>query len=233
MNILIIENEIYLAQSISARLLELEHNCDICISIDEDNKDIDYDIVLLSTNINGQDFSSVIKKYENAIILLMVSYVSNHTVSMPLDLGAMDYLIKPFMIDDLIKKIDHYVDYKIQKQKLDTYEKYLSSTFQKTKITFETDETEFPLFVFSNSQKDSDNFAFKYAFKNKLLLDFLIVSDKKMPQSLDVQENSLMYIKGFESLKDENKNLLFELIKDKNVIIQNNKGIEITGYKTY
>lgn len=233
MNILIIENEIYLAQSISARLLELEHNCDICISIEEDNKGIDYDIVLLSTNINGQDFSSVIKKYENAIILLMVSYVSNHTVSMPLDLGAKDYLIKPFMIDDLIKKIDHYVDYKIQKQKLQTYEKYLSSTFQKTKITLDTDEMEFPLFVFSNSQKDSDNFAFKYAFKNKLMLDFLILSDKKMPQSLDIPEQSITYVKGFESLRDENRNLFVEMIKDKNVIIQNNKGIEVTGYKTF
>jgi len=233
LNILIIENEIYLAQSISARLLELEHNCDICISIEEDNKGIDYDIVLLSTNINGQDFSSVIKKYENAIILLMVSYVSNHTVSMPLDLGAKDYLIKPFMIDDLIKKIDHYVDYKIQKQKLQTYEKYLSSTFQKTKITLDTDEMEFPLFVFSNSQKDSDNFAFKYAFKNKLMLDFLILSDKKMPQSLDIPEQSITYVKGFESLRDENRNLFVEMIKDKNVIIQNNKGIEVTGYKTF
>jgi len=233
LNILIIENEIYLAQSISARLLELEHTCDICISLEENIKDEHYDIVLLSTNINGQDFGSIIKKYENSIVILMVSYVSSHTVSIPLSLGAKDYLIKPFLIDDLIRKIDHYVDYEVQKQKIGTYEKYLSSTFKKAKVTSNETELQFPLFIFSNLQKDADAFAYQYAFKNDLTLDFLMLNDNSMPVDLDKFGTNLVYIKGFDTLNKYNRRSFLKLIQDKNVMIENCKNIDVEDYPTF
>ena len=55
-------------------------------------KGIPYDVVLLSTNISGQNFYPVIEAYKNAVVILMVSYISNDTVSKPLQAGAKDYM---------------------------------------------------------------------------------------------------------------------------------------------
>ena len=46
MNILIIENEIYLAQKVVSRLLDDGHSCDYIESPNIDNLTKDYDIVL-------------------------------------------------------------------------------------------------------------------------------------------------------------------------------------------
>lgn len=108
MKILIIENEVYLAQSIATKLGELGHLCEMCTSTRDAIKSNNYDVVLLSTNINGQDFNPVIETFKKSIIILMVSYISNDTVSKPLSAGAKDYILKPFMIEELIRKINHY-----------------------------------------------------------------------------------------------------------------------------
>ncbi len=59
MKILIVENEIYLAQSIAAKLTEIGYYCDMAASIKDAVKDERYDAVLLSTNISGQNFYPV------------------------------------------------------------------------------------------------------------------------------------------------------------------------------
>ena len=69
MNILIIENEIYLAQSIASKLSDLSHNCDISSSTKEGLKGTPYDVVLLSTNISGQDIYPVIEAMTRCVIL--------------------------------------------------------------------------------------------------------------------------------------------------------------------
>ncbi|HIO90979.1 MAG TPA: response regulator, partial [Campylobacterales bacterium] len=99
MKILIVENEIYLAQSISAKLTQLGHNCESATTIRDAIKDEDFDAIVLSTNISGQNFYPVIEHYKDSIVILMVSYVSNDTVSVPLKMGANDYISKPFMIE--------------------------------------------------------------------------------------------------------------------------------------
>lgn len=48
----------------------------------------------------------------------MVSYISNDTVSKPLSAGAKDYILKPFMIEELIRKINHYQDYEKLKREM-------------------------------------------------------------------------------------------------------------------
>ncbi len=46
MKILIVENEIYLAQSIASKLMEIGHMCEIATSIKDALKDEKYDAVL-------------------------------------------------------------------------------------------------------------------------------------------------------------------------------------------
>jgi len=60
MKILIVENEIYLAQSIASKLNDLGYVCDNAATIKEALRDEHYDAVLLSTNISGQNFYTVI-----------------------------------------------------------------------------------------------------------------------------------------------------------------------------
>jgi DNA-binding response OmpR family regulator len=64
MKILIIENEVYLAQSIATKLGELGHTCEMCTSTKDAIGSNNYDVVLLSTNINGQDFNQVIETFK-------------------------------------------------------------------------------------------------------------------------------------------------------------------------
>ena len=107
MKILIVENEIYLAQSIASKLMEVGHVCEIATSIKDALKDEKYDAILLSTNISGQNFYPVIEKHRASIIILMISYISNDTVTNPIKAGASDYIQKPFMIEELIRKLQH------------------------------------------------------------------------------------------------------------------------------
>src|SRR5574344_1144165 len=60
MNILIIENEIYLAQKIVSRLLDDGHSCDYIESVNIDNLTKDYDTILLSTSLPANVCRSVI-----------------------------------------------------------------------------------------------------------------------------------------------------------------------------
>ena len=121
MKILIVENEIYLAQSISSKLTQLGHSCEMAVSVKDGIRDENFDAVLLSTNISGQNFYPIIEHYKNSIIILMVSYVSNDTVTAPLRAGANDYILKPFMIEELVRKLEHlqdYIQYKKEMAKL-------------------------------------------------------------------------------------------------------------------
>lgn len=231
MNILIIENEIYLAQSISTKLTELGNTCELCVSPTGKIKDIHYDVVLLSTNINGQDFTPLIKKFEKSIILLLVSYVSNNTVSIPLNLGAKDYLLKPFMINDLVRKIYHYRDYEMEKKKAQGYERYLSYIFASNKNSVTDSELELPLFVSSSFQKDADAFAYKYAIQKNESLNFITLSDKSALKELNVlNAYTLTYVTDLHMLSKNEIKIFFDTIKDKNIIVFNSAKYEIDEY---
>jgi len=227
MKILIIENEIYLAQSIATKLGEQGHVCEMCTSTKDAIRSNNYDVVLLSTNINGQDFHPVIDTFKNSIVILMVSYISNDTVSKPLAAGAKDYILKPFMIEELIRKINHYQDYEKLKKRTIAYEKYLTHTFSSVKHDKNFDNVELPLFVSSSFQKYADAFAFEYAQKLNLPIHFLTLSDPKAMSEIDsLPQNSLIYIIDYQMLKKGDKKTFCNLITGKKVIIASSDKIE-------
>lgn len=232
MKILIIENEIYLAQSIATKLNELGHICEMCTSTKDSIKDANYDVVLLSTNINGQDFNPVIETFKKSIVILMVSYISSDTVSKPLSAGAKDYILKPFMIEELIRKINHYQDYKKLKKKNDTYERYLEHSFSNLSIAKEYQNTELPIFISSNFQKYADAFAFEYAKLNNKSIHFITLNSvNPMNELEDIPQNCIVYITDYHLLKKTEKDDFFEYIKDKKVIVSSNDKIENIDYK--
>ena len=231
MKILIIENEIYLAQSIATKLSELGHLCEMCTSTKDAIKSSNYDVVLLSTNINGQDFNPVIETFKKSIVILMVSYISNDTVSKPLSAGAKDYILKPFMIEELIRKVDHYQDYGRLKKRNDAYEKYLNHTFESVATDHNHNSIELPLFISSSFQKYADAFAFKHAHIKNQPIHFISLNDSKaMSEIRSLPQNSILYIIDYQVLKKGDKKTFFELIADKNAIVTSSDKIEDVEY---
>ena len=227
MKILIIENEIYLAQSIATKLGEIGHICEMCTSTKDAIRGHNYDVVLLSTNINGQDFIPVIETFKSSIIILMISYISNDTVSKPLAAGAKDYILKPFMIEELVRKINHYQDYEKLKKRTAAYEKYLTHTFLNTQHERSLDNVELPLFVSSSFQKYSDAFAFEYAQKNNLPIHFITLSNSKAINEVELlPQNTLIYIIDFQLLKKSDRKHFSDLISGKQVIISSTDKID-------
>ena len=234
MKILIIENEIYLAQSIATKLGEKGHICEMCTSTKDALKESEYDVVLLSTNINGQDFNPIVETFSKSIIILMVSYISNDTVSKPLAAGAKDYILKPFMIEELIRKIDHYQDYERLKKKNEAYERYLEHTFEDVNYEYSHKDVELPLFIHTAFQKYADAFAFEYAKIKNLPIHFLTLSDPKAIDEIEnIPKNSVICIINYQLLKKPEREIFLSLIENRNVIITSSDKIEDVKFKIY
>ena len=227
MKILVVENEVYLAQSIVTKLTEIGHNCEMCTSAREAAKDTNFDIVLLSTSLNSHDLTPIIEIFKNSIVILMVSYISNDTVSKPLSAGAKDYIVKPFMIEELVRKIDHHQDYEKLKKLNKVYEDYLDFTFKEIKNDYDYKNMELPLYLYTSVQKNADAFVYNYAKENKKIFEFIDISRQDGFSKLkNLSSETYVYIVNYQTLKKNEKKEFCELIKDKKAIISTLENIE-------
>ena len=227
MRVMIVENEIYLAQSIASKLTEIGHTCEVAASIKDAIKDEDFDIVLLSTNINGQDFNPVIEHYKDSIIILLVSYISNDTVSKPLKNGAKDYILKPFMMEELIRKIDHFREYDQIKKENDLLKKYTSFVLKDIDIEKIDIKTKLPLLIRTNYQKFADFYAIEFSKKLNEPFKFYSLSEKNALSQIESEKDTqLLYITDFQQLKKSEKKLFFEIIEQKRALISTTDTVE-------
>ncbi len=220
MRILIVENELYLAQSIMSKLEELGFMSIVCGSVNEALGKDDVDVVLLSTNISGQNFYPVIDKFKDKIIILLVSYVSQDTVGNPIKAGAKDYILKPFMIDELIRKIKLFGSIKKMKIETDSCKEYMSYYLRDIDIPMVDKKTSLPFMIKTNLQKAADSFALSFAELQNLpifLLDLTKESWRKRFEKYN-EEISLMYAIGFEQLKSSEKREFIAKIMNRKVI---------------
>ena len=221
MNILIIENEIYLAQKVVSRLLDDGHSCDYIESPNIDNLTKDYDTILLSTSLPSALCKNIIKKYsENSIILLLVSYISDETVTNPIKDGAKDYIMKPFLMDELIRKIYHYKDCRSLKRELQTLREY----FEFTMIDIDTTDTllppSFPTLIESNSQKCADKLVFELSRKMDLPINFISLTSALWQKQVNaIQGKSIIYLTDYHTLKKNVKENVIKFIEDKNCVV--------------
>ena len=220
MNILIIENEVYLAQKIVSRLLDDGHLCDFIESTNI-NMEKDYDIVLLSTSLPSSQCKEIIKKYkEHAIVLLLVSYISDETVTDPIKEGAKDYIMKPFIMDELVRKIYHYKEWQSVKKELSTLRAYLEFNFKDVNISNIQLSHTFPLLVSTNSPKMADKVVFEIARKFDLAIKFISLSDTPTWQKdLAKPTKELLYITDYQVLKKSSKDNLNALLDGRKAII--------------
>jgi DNA-binding NtrC family response regulator len=221
MNILIIENENYLAQKVVSRLLDDGHSCDYIESPNIDNLTKDYDTILLSTSLPSALCKNIIKKYsENSIILLLVSYISEETVTNPIKDGAKDYIMKPFLMDELIRKIYHYKDCRSLRRELQTLREY----FEFTMTDIDTSDTllppSFPTLIESNSQKCADKLVFELSRKMDLPIAFISLTSTTWQKQINsIQNKTIIYLTDYHTLKRNAKDNVIKLIEDKNCVI--------------
>ena len=221
MNILIIENEIYLAQKVVSRLLDDGHSCDYIESPNIDNLTKDYDTILLSTSLPSSLCKNIIKKYsENSIILLLVSYISDETVTNPIKDGAKDYIMKPFIMDELIRKIYHYKDCRSLKSELQTLREYFNFTMSDIDTSEIFLPPSFPILIESNSQKCADKLVFELARKMDLPIKFISLTSATWQKQLNlIQGKNIIYLTNYHSLKKNMKEQIIKQIEDKNCVI--------------
>lgn len=221
MNILIIENEIYLAQKVVSRLLDDGHSCDYIESPNIDNLTKEYDTILLSTSLPSALCKNIIKRYsENSIILLLVSYISDETVSNPIKDGAKDYIMKPFIMDELIRKIYHYKECRSMRRELQTLRDYFNFTMEDIDTSDILMPPSFPILIESNSQKCADKLVFELSRKIGLSINFISLTSANWQKQLNaISGKTIIYLTNYHSLKKNMKEYIIKYIEDKNCVI--------------
>lgn len=221
MNILIIENEIYLAQKVVSRLLDDGHSCDYIESPNIDNLTKEYDIILLSTSLPSTLVKNIIKKYkEHSIILLLVSYISDETVTNPINEGAKDYIMKPFIMDELVRKIYHFKECRSLRKELATLRNYVNFILDEVDTSEHLLPPSFPTLIETNSQKCSDKLVFELAKRMDMPIKFISLSNNHWQKEFNgVDSKTIIYLINFHALKKSAKDNLINLIENKNCIV--------------
>jgi response regulator of citrate/malate metabolism len=219
MKIIIVENELHLAQSIASKLNEHNFETEIYSSTKEAMK-TNGDVYLLSTNMPGQNTNQLIKNCKDKIIILMVNYINNDTVSIPLKLGAKDYIVKPFMIEELIRKIAHYKEFQQLKKQTQFYQEYMDNLLKEITVDTAMDNIQTPLVIKTNYQRLIDKIVFEYAKENNKLLTFVPLSESTWKEKiLNSPNDSLLYITEIDTLKKADKESILGIIKEYNFIL--------------
>lgn len=221
MNILIIENEIYLAQKVVSRLLDDGHSCDYIESPNIDNLSKNYDIILLSTSLPSLLVKEIIKKFrKHSIILLLVSYISDETVTNPINDGAKDYIMKPFIMNELIRKIYHYKKYKSVKYELKTLRAYVDYIMKDIDTSDVLLPPSFPTLIETNSQISSDKLVFELSRKLDLPIQFISLSSPNYQKKINECDfKTIIYLTDYHSLKKNGKENIIKIIEDKKCIV--------------
>jgi hypothetical protein len=133
-------------------------------------------------------------------------------------MGANDYVQKPFMMDELIRKIHHYQVFNKMEKELSLYENYFNMLFDGVESDHEM--IKLPLLVETNDQKYSDKLFFQYANSSNLPIKILSLSKVNLVQEIkDLNKSTLYYMTDYHSLKKSLKDMLQKAIVDLNVII--------------
>jgi len=219
MKVIIVENELYLAQSIATKLGEYDFEVEIFSSA-KDAMSSEGDIYLLSTSLPGQNFLPLIAKQKEKIIILMVNYINNDTVGEPLKQGAKDYIVKPFMIEELLRKIDHYNEFQRLKEQNRFYQEYLGDLLCEIEHQCNPDKLPPALVVKTNYLRAVDKLAMDISQTKGCALVFVSLEEEDWQEKVaTLGQNCMGYITHLEKLKKSDREELFGYLEDKRFVL--------------
>eukprot|EP01155_Anaeramoeba_flamelloides_P031409 Anaeramoba_flamelloidesa89145_26.p1 GENE.a89145_26~~a89145_26.p1 ORF type:complete len:308 (+),score=12.04 a89145_26:564-1487(+) len=223
MEILVLDDDIYLGMTVTTRLLEDGHHCDNHICASEVNFSKHYDAILLSTNLENDSCNKIIKHYENSTIILLVTYVSDATVTKPIKAGADDYVLKPFSMDELIRKIHHFDKFKNTQRDLLQYKEYFDFLFKEIENEdMDLKNIKLPIIIETNNQKYVDKLVFDMSNEKDKRLKFISMSNmvvQGVMDELSLNKNFIYVLTNFHSLKKSFKQLLMDMIPRNDILI--------------
>ena len=223
MRVLIVENELYLAQSIANKLGELGYGCEIVSSVQQVKAHSHYDVLLLSTNV--ADFDKIVSRYKQSVIILLVSYVSVDTVVEPLGAGASDYIQKPFMVEELVRKIKHHQHFKALESLNRSYFELLSMRLNSVQIShIDYKKIRLPIVLKARNVAKADTFLFHYAKTHKTSFHCVQISNTSSAESVlkMLNKTKLLFVSHFHLLKPDEQEKILKEIGKKPIIIHTN-----------
>jgi len=96
----------------------------------------------------------------------------------PLKLGAKDNIVKPFMIEELQRKIEHYKEYQTLKKYKNLYKEYSEYLLNDINISSDIDKVTTPIVIVTNYIRLVDKLAFTYAQRKDRVLIFIPLGAK-------------------------------------------------------
>ncbi|MEA3352747.1 MAG: DNA-binding response regulator [Campylobacterota bacterium] len=229
MNILIVEEEVYLAQKVAIRLQDEGYTCTHVTNIKEINFDINYCSILLSTNLSSEDVHKIITSFKESIIILLVSYVNDVTVTKPLKDGANDYIVKPFIMNELVRKISHFAEFKRLQSENKNLHNYIEFAFNNVSYDIDIPNT-LPFTIETNDQRVADKVVFDIAKNLDKTIKFVSLENNTKIEPSDF-ENDLLYIYDFHYAKKVSKDMILNTIEDLDAIVCSLEDIESDKYE--
>ncbi len=226
MKIIIVESELYLAQSIASKLTEENFEVETYSSI-KDALESTGDVYLLSTSISGQSCMPIVKKFRDKIVILMVNYINNDTVGDPMRQGAHDYIVKPFMIEDLIRKIEHHRKVCMLEKNNEFYEQYISNLLSQIEHGYKSDKVPLPVIIQTNYLRAADKLALDMSKERKMPLEYISLEQKGWSDKITkLGTETIAYITGYEKLKRNDKDKLLKMLEGKLYILAGSVEVE-------
>ncbi len=215
MKIVIVESELYLAQSIAAKLSEYTFETEIYSSV-KDALESDGDTYLLSTSIQGQSCTPLIEAFRDKVIILMVNYINNDTVGEPIRLGAHDYIVKPFMIEDLIRKIEHHRKVYLLEKTGTFYREYVHYAFESIDHGHDPSKISLPVLVQTNYQRAADKLAMEISDYQEKPLVFIPLDREGWGKRIaHLTQQEIGYIIYLERMRKSEREALWDMTRNK------------------
>lgn len=152
MKILLVEDDLYIVEACTDALMN-DYEIDSANTLSEARNKLkkdDYNLVLLDIELpdgNGIEFIQEVRNYINIPIIFISVHDQDEIISMGLDLGADDYLIKPFSLRVLMSRIKsvmrRYYGQNSSIFNVDTEKRIVKKNNQMIELT----STEFDLFA--------------------------------------------------------------------------------------
>jgi hypothetical protein len=128
-------------------------------------------------------------------------------------------VVKPFIMDELIRKIHHFEEFNQIKQEIKLYKDYLDFTFENIDISQHEHNSSLPLLIETNDPKFADKILFAVSKNLNKPVKFIGLNKQGWQSDIEQSTNELLYCTDMHSLKKASKELFTGMIKDKECIV--------------